>query len=320
MNLEIRQYTDDLSNLWDRFVKEAGNAHFMFCRQYMDYHKDRFEDCSIVVFNDDELLAVLPASRHENIVVSHAGLSFGGLITKRNVSLKITIEIFLLIKKFYSNKNFHYFLYKKLPEIYNPTPYNEDLYALYQLNAQLKRRDVSSTIDLTQPIKYSKGRKWSVKKAQKSGMTISKPETFDDFWHLLNAVLWKHHKISPVHSIDEITSLHQAFPGNIHCYTANLNGDLLAGTVIFETAQVAHTQYMANSEKGRETGALDFLIDHLIKNVFFEKNFFSFGISTTNEGKDLNEGLYAQKSSFGAFPMMHDQYEVKLDAPSMSLC
>ena len=44
----------------------------------MDYHKDRFEDYSLMVFKDEKLVAVLPANRVEDKLFSHQGLTYGG--------------------------------------------------------------------------------------------------------------------------------------------------------------------------------------------------------------------------------------------------
>ena len=35
--------------LWDDFVENARNATFLFKRDYMDYHADRFADHSLIV-------------------------------------------------------------------------------------------------------------------------------------------------------------------------------------------------------------------------------------------------------------------------------
>jgi hypothetical protein len=86
----------------------------------------------------------------------------------------------------------------------------------------------------------------------------------------------------------------------------------LAGAVIYETHNVAHAQYLANSDKGRDLGALDLVIDRLLKDVYQKKTFFDFGISTTDNGHFLNSGLLAQKEGFGARAWVHDFYEIRL--------
>ena len=86
--------------------------------------------------------------------------------------------------------------------------------------------------------------------------------------------------------------------------------ELLAGAVIFENEKIVHTQYLSNSDKGRKLGALDLLIDRLIKEFYKDKKYFDFGISNENNGKYLNKGLIHQKEGFGARAIVHDFYEL----------
>ena len=90
------------------------------------------------------------------------------------------------------------------------------------------------------------------------------------------------------------------FPDNIRLYWVHSKGVLLAGALVFVNPSVVHTQYLANSPPGREVGALDFLPDRLITHEFSAWRYLSFGISTGNEGRRLNEGLLHSKEAFGA--------------------
>jgi hypothetical protein len=74
---------------------------------------------------------------------------------------------------------------------------------------------------------------------------------------------------------------------------------LLAGTLAYETPQVAHTQYLANSPAGGQVGALDLVLDYLTRERYRNKLYFDFGISTEDQGWRLNAGLVQQKQEFG---------------------
>ena len=76
----IRPYQESDYELWNTFVSAAKNATFLFHRDFMEYHKERFEDFSLLVFDKVKLVAVLPANRIENKVYSHQGLTYGGLV------------------------------------------------------------------------------------------------------------------------------------------------------------------------------------------------------------------------------------------------
>ena len=81
---------------------------------------------------------------------------------------------------------------------------------------------------------------------------------------------------------------------------------------MFSTPLVAHAQYIAVGEAGRELGALDGLFDHLIRHQPADRRWFDFGVSTERGGDVLNEGLLTQKEEFGGGSVVHDIYEMEL--------
>lgn len=48
--LEIVRYTAEFKNKWDELVNCSRNGTFLFLRDYIDYHSDRFNDCSFLFF------------------------------------------------------------------------------------------------------------------------------------------------------------------------------------------------------------------------------------------------------------------------------
>lgn len=45
---EVKRYTPEDKSIWDKYVDKARNATFLFHRDYMDYHADRFRDHSLL--------------------------------------------------------------------------------------------------------------------------------------------------------------------------------------------------------------------------------------------------------------------------------
>ena len=313
LEISIIKYTKENKTIWDEFCKAAKNRHFFFQRDYMEYHKDRFIDGSLMFFEEKKgLIACLPASQNGTSYVSHGGLTFGGFVVDNNMTTSLMLECFAVLNNYLAAHGFKEFIYKCMPYIYHRYPADEDLYALFRNKAELIRRDVSTSIYLPTRYKYYKGRKWMVNKGKKSGFVIKNSFDFDGFIALENDVLQRYHDASAVHSASELLLLAERFPDNIRLYTAELNGALMAGTVIFDNGQVVHTQYMANSEAGREIGALDAVIDYLISNVYADRMYFDFGISNEDDGYYLNEGLIRQKEGFGARAVVHDYYRIVL--------
>nr|WP_249339324.1 MULTISPECIES: GNAT family N-acetyltransferase [unclassified Vibrio] len=177
-------------------------------------------------------------------------------------------------------------------------------------NASLIRCDVTTSINLSHPLPYGSQRKRSIKKALKSDLVVEREYEIEEYWEILNQVLNSKHNAQSVHTVEEMKYLMSKFPDNIKLYVAKQNSVVLAGTIIFESEFVAHTQYLANSERGKACGALDIVIDTLISDVYKNKKYFDFGISNENEGRYLNQGLITQKEGFGARAVVHKQYEI----------
>ncbi len=285
----------------------------MFNRNFMDYHSDRFKDASVLLFEESGVLqGIFPANKSERTIFSHQGLTFGGMVYSKKLNTRGVIEAFDCLIDFFRLHGYEKIIYKKIPDFYATTLAQDDLYALFKVGAKLYRRDISSTIDLSTKYSYTKGRKWSVNKGRKNGISIDEDGCWSEFWEILNGVLIERHGVKAVHSITEIMGLKRSFPENIKLFTASKDNEVLAGSLLFIDKNVVHTQYLANSSLGRNLGALDYLIDFLLNKYSTDKWYFDFGISTEQEGRLINEGLLAQKEGFGARCTVHDFYEIEL--------
>jgi hypothetical protein len=308
-------YQKNKKNEWNNFVKNSRTPLFFFQRDFMEYHSDRFTDHSLMFYLEDELVALLPANKNEETLISHGGLTYGGLICSPKIRADGTVAVIKHLLEVAKQQGFEKIIYKTIPYIFYQQPAQDDLYALFNVaGASLTRRDLSSIIDLQQRIGLSKGRKWLIARAKKNNLVISNSTDWKGFHILLSAILYKH-GTKPIHSVDDLVLLHHFFPQNIELKVIFNEGQLLAATLLFKFAQVTHTQYMAVSEIGKELGALDYLINSCIdESVSQGAKYFSFGISTEQNGHFLNEGLLAQKESFGARTLCLDFYEVNLNA------
>ena len=77
-NYTVRLYEGNDYENWNAFIGQAKNATFLFHRDFMEYHSDRFQDYSLIVLDGEKWVAVLPANVVENQVFSHQGLTYGG--------------------------------------------------------------------------------------------------------------------------------------------------------------------------------------------------------------------------------------------------
>ena len=311
-------------------MEESKQGTFLLDRNFMDYHADRFFDCSLLVYNDDNndselsddsLVALFPANwvEEEKTVYSHQGLTYGGLITKPSITQSEVLKAMQKILMYYASLlGARTLVYKAIPYIYSRVPSQEDLYALFRAGAQLEGRAVATVLSVANPLSMRTLRVRKAKKALECGFYIERMREGDEaclreYWQVLEEVLDTYHNTKPVHTADEMALLMNRFPRNIRLFVVkDTNARIVSGIVVFETENVAHIQYIASVADGRKYGALDLLLRHICGERYKDKEFIDFGISTENGGQFLNEGLIFQKEGFGGRAVCYDVYKLEL--------
>lgn len=310
--MKATRYELHRKSIWDEFITHSKNGVFLFYRDYMEYHSDHFTDHSLLFFDNDRLIAVMPANIVDDRLISHGGLTFGGIISDNRMKISIMLQVFESLREHAASLGVKHVIYKAIPHIYHRIPAEEDLYALFVHNARLFRRDVSSTILLSTKPKFSKGRRGCIKKGQTRGLTVRRSDDFDTFMAIDEAHLLRKHGKRPAHTAAEIRLLADRFPENIKLFASYDGETMLGGVIIYESTQVAHAQYIAATDEGKEIGALDIILGYLINTYYQAKKHFDFGISTDRKGQYLDIGLVSNKESFGARTTVYDFYEIDL--------
>lgn len=309
---QVRLYQPQDFSLWNTFISVAKNATFLFHRNFMEYHSDRFEDYSLIVLDGEKVVAVLPANRVGDSVYSHQGLTYGGLILNQKAKLSNVISIFKSVLQFLNENSIDKLIVKTMPDFYLDYFSEELEYCLFIVQAKLIRRDALSVIDLTKPYFISKTRRESIRRGEKNDLIIKEELNFNLFWNeILIPNLNTKHQVKPVHTVEEIIELQQKFPSNIRHFNVYYNEKIVAGTTVFCTNKVAHPQYISGNSDKNELGSLDYLYHHLITEVYKDKNFFDFGISNEAQGTKINEGLLFWKESFDAKTVVQNFYEIE---------
>ncbi len=313
--IRIHDYTSNFKEDWNAIVSVADNGHFMMNRDYMEYHADRFQDSSLVIFKQDRLIGVIPGNSKEEIFYTHQGLTFGGIVLHPDFNRAcLYSQIFKLLFETLKNKNFKEINYKCIPHIYHENPCEADQYFLRNFSTNIQSYvELSTSIDLRSSPAISQLRIRGKKKAEKSEILVQESQDIAGFWKILSERLDEKYKKNPVHTLDEIDLLQKQFPNNIKLFTAThpVQG-LCGGVMIYETKTVAHAQYISANSFGMENGALDALFFHLIEQ-YRKKGcrFFDFGISTEQKGQHLNEPLIQFKEGFGGRSIIYVSYVLK---------
>lgn len=313
--ITIVPFENQHKKLWDEVILNAANGHFMFFRDYMDYHSDRFEDSSFMVFKDKTCIAVLPGCKQDTVWSSHGGLTFGGLILlPKHNRITIICEIYDIFFQDLRNKGFTSAFIKPVPWIYHTSLCQGELYALSRYPQNKQYVEVTTTVDLTEQQSVSVLRKIIPPKALKANLIVEKSGNYEAFWEVLSSRLDSKYECRPAHNVTEIKMLASRFPENIHLYTViDSNNNCLGGSVIFSTPTLWNTKYIAANKNGLELGALELVLLELIKLAKQQgKHYFDFGVSTENNGKYLNKGLVFFKEGFGGRSIIHQKIEINL--------
>lgn len=339
--MTIIPYSVYRKETWDAFIDMSKSGTFLLKRNFMDYHSDRFFDCSLLIYAgispDEEfkekslttkdLVAVFPANwdKDEQTVYSHQGLTYGGLVVLPEVTQMEVMEMMQAIIQYYRDYlQAKKLVYKPIPYIYSSIPSGEDLYALFRAGAQLSHRLVSTCVPMRNPMKMMTLRIRQAKKAVEHGFYIDRmaegdTKTLQEYWTILEEVLKKYHDVRPTHTLQEMALLMGYFPRNIRLYIVRHEKRIVAGVVIFECRKVAHVQYIASNEEGRTFGALDLLFRHLINERYKQFDYLDLGTSNEDGGRYLNEGLIFQKEGFGGRAVCYDTYECSLISSNPSV-
>jgi hypothetical protein len=300
MKLHFEYYTPEKQKLWDDFVRQSFNGTFLHLRSYMDYHSDRFDDASLLIFDNAKLIGLLPAHRDRNVLYSHRGLTYGGWIKKDSFPAGTQIKIwngllFFLKENGYKDlhlKEIPLFYYKHLTEANRlafqsaGTPVHTDWFWIFDTRKnkeKLLNRNRRRHLESARHIRVKESNDW------------------DAFWEILQENLRERHQARPVHTKDEIRLLAGRFPEQIRLFGAFDNNRMIAGTTVYFHRNVLHFQYLSALPSGADRNAADKLAWEIISSHYKLFPFISLGTATSPEG-NINRPLAYWKYSLGAEP------------------
>jgi len=308
----VKQYTSTYYKAWNKFVSESKNGTFLFHRDFMEYHADRFTDFSLLVFEGDNLVALLPANRVGDAVHSHQGLTYGGLVFKGSIGLEKTEGIFEAVCGYFNLAGIRVLHIRQCPLFYCKEACYEIDYLMFKNNARIYRRDMNMAIPLQQGYRISNSKLKYYGRAKATGMVIIQDNDFDAFWdNVLLPRLADKHGSKPVHTKGEINLLHSRFPENILQYNVFYEDEIIAGVTLFKFDTVIKSQYSATTPAGEKLRALDYLFISLTEQYKEQMLYFDRGTVTENQGKDYKKGLVKQKEELGCKVFLQDFYEVE---------
>ena len=310
MMFRIVRYDATHHDEWNRYVDKARNATFLFYREYMDYHSDRFKDHSLLFYVGNHLHSVLPAHEVGEIFCSHRGLTYGGLLMDEDVTTADVVHLFEELNDYLRKMGFQKVLYRAIPWIYHRLPSEEDLYAMFwKCGARLQQRMSGTVIFLDAHLRWRKDHRRRLKQAQMADIQVKRDASLAEFWPVLNDNLQKKFQAQSVHTLQEIELLKSRFPDKIIQYSAYLDGRIIGGITFYVMGHVLHGQYSGTTDEGKRLGAMEAIYDQVMCHDYQHMRYLDFGTSNEQGGLVLNEGLIAHKEGYGGRTVMYDTYE-----------
>jgi Acetyltransferase (GNAT) domain len=305
--MRVLPYAPDGAARWNDFVRTARNGAFVFDRNYMDYHADRFADASLMLEDGGRLVAVLPAHHADGVVRSHEGLTFGGFIMGPRMRLAGMERAVAAVVEHYQARGFAALRYHAMPLIYFSHPSQEDLAVLCQRGARLVRNKVSCVSAALGAASPNVRR--SQRDALQAGLSVGPWTDLPAFYAMSSAWLSHRHQATLVHRLEELQRLCDRFPQHIRIIAAWKDGQPVAGLMLYDYRMVQRLQYMACTEQGWQTEALKFLYRHLIETAP-AGSWIDFGTSMEPSTGLVNRALHQSKESLGARTLLQSTYEL----------
>ncbi len=312
MQFEIVKYTPAKASEWDQFIKDSWNGVFLFYRGFIDYHADRFKDHSLMAFGNGKLKAVFPANENENILWSHQGLTYGGWVLSKRFSVIELQALFNELEDYACRNSFIRIEYKHKPFVFERHGNDSDSWILWNNGYELWRRDLSFYFDFKNHSGFARDKRYRFNKSTRNNLRLDLEGDVHKFMELVNTNLGSKYKTVAVHTAEEVLLLQKRFPENCQTLCVYQDKKFLGGAWLFIDNEFIHTQYFHFNNEGRDLCAAEFLVGYMIENYGTAKRYFSFGTSTEQDGKVLNEGLASFKEGFGAAGFCHDFYRKEL--------
>lgn len=315
VKVKIEKYDDSLSEKWDKFVlHNSYNGTFLQTRNFLNYHpKERFDDYSLVVYRGEtEILAVIPAcvvyDDGQKTFSSHPGGTFGGIVfNKQFYNIQHVEKVLTSLENYLKNESFKKVILKQTSQIFCDKQNDLMEYFFFQRDWR-HYSEISFVIDFREyldeiPANFVESRRRGFRHSEKKGLKFRKLSLneIEDFYSILSENL-KKFEAKPVHTLAELKEFKSSrLKEIVEFYGSFYEDRLLAASMVFcFGTKVFHTQYLAASQEDLKFFPNNNMDTHLIMEAK-ERGFryFSFGISTEENGTILNEKLALFKEGFG---------------------
>lgn len=324
MEIEYKVYSDESQNQWDHFIEESSlNGTLLHTRKFLKHNEaNELDDSSLIFYKGSKIVAVFPAVLYQKdkslILHSHLRATYGGIIIGREVGVQSSMEIVNSIMQYAIEKGVNEIIVRNPFRIFNKSFADEIDYALWARGFAIKFREIETAIKLSSYDAFfanvDSSTKRNIKKSKQT-LRVSISNEFENFWTILEKNLQSKFGTKPTHSIDSILKLIGLVGEEKVKLFAAYKGDVLIGGIVVFIAneQVLHAQYIASDENFQEFRPINAIVDEIV-NWGCENGYkyLNLGTSNTNEGREINAGLFRFKEGFGARGVLRETMHIQL--------
>jgi hypothetical protein len=323
--MRIIRYSADLQKDWDDFVRtKSRNGTIFHEQQFLSYHGDRYEDCSIMVVEDkkSDILAVIPAAvimeGNKRGIVSHPGSTYGGIIFREDLKVrKLKDVIDVALGYYYRNLSDGFFKVILQEEFHTGDTFCDLVYLLWHRGFVIKSKEASiakslkvfSRDDYSKRVReYIRSRR-DVKVDIKHTVAVSDDEIVACYKIIKDNLVKKYDK-TPTHSVEELLALKKMYGDRITFFYSEFQKEITGVVVTFElNEKVIHDFYIAQNSAYLKLHPLIWLFDYVL-NYFaaLGYEYFNFGISS--RGGWIKWGILEFKEKFGGKLLTRDVWQL----------
>jgi len=306
LSIKVKQFIIQNTKAWDDFIDDSNNGTLFHMRSFLTYHENiKFQDHSLLFYSNNTIIAVLPASIHDDIFCSHPGISFGSFIYQKQLSFsdanKIVDAFLLYIKKLSC---------KKIKLTFPPKCYYANMsdyieFCLFSNGFIYNKLELSNIVKLHDNFnlvykQYKPSARQAYRRAERSGISINQSNNFNEFYKILTNNLSLRHNVSPTHSLSELKKISKLFPTKINLFTATLDSKIIAGVINFIcNNNTVLAFYISHNPEFQNARPLNMLFTHIFKwSIENGYKYYDFGLFTVNGEPNLSLARF--KESFGA--------------------
>ena len=236
--ITISKYEKKQLDEWDQFINASNNGTMFQKQRFINYHIDRkFVDNSLIIKNNNNIVAVLPAAIKNNILYSHPGSSYGGLVLAKKTEFSVINNIIQELDNYCKNKKLKSIFLINSPSIYHKEV-DDSLDYLLQWNHFRKKEiyishavNINETVSVLDLLKKRK-RRYLNNDDGLNALEFKESNEFDLFYDILLRSKEKF-KTKPTHSLEELYQLKKIFPEQIKLLLTMKKDSVVGGSLMF---------------------------------------------------------------------------------------